>query len=325
MFLRSIVVIMALALVSCGESDNSTGPDNILKWIPRDSGLGGADGNLFDITWSGEKFVVVGSGGMVLTSPDGIQWSQQATGTIMSLLSVIWTGSEFAAVGSGVNRKNVVITSPDGVTWDVQETQIEGPLADIVWAGTQFVAVGGNAGSIIITSPDGDTWTEQNHGLGAKDRFFWKGVAWSGERYVAVGTTISDTGSGYQSMVISSPDAVDWTVRKTVHNVTLEHLDAIVWSGSQFVAVGENGRILTSLDGLTWEDHSVAKSVHLGDVIWTGQQFVAACGYNPILQSTDGKQWSPKSQKQVRAIRSVAYSGQRYVAVGEMATILSSP
>jgi hypothetical protein len=68
----------------------------------------------------------------------------------------------------------------------------------------------------------------------------------------------------------------DWTV----HNSgTSKALYGICWSGTQYIAVGEKYTILSSSDGIHWEDHSVITPdsfyIDLKNVIWNGAIYVA--------------------------------------------------
>ncbi len=53
---------------------------------------------LNDVTFGGTQFVAVG--GAILTSPDGVTWTVQASSTTTSLRGVAWSGTRFVAVGS---------------------------------------------------------------------------------------------------------------------------------------------------------------------------------------------------------------------------------
>ncbi|MBI1821274.1 MAG: hypothetical protein HY036_00400 [Nitrospirae bacterium] len=53
-------------------------------------------------------------------------------------------------------------------------------------------------------------------------------------------------------IILTSPDGITWTARTSG---TTNSLTGVVWSGSQFVAVGGNYQgvvVLTSPDGITW-------------------------------------------------------------------------
>ena len=77
---------------------------------------------------------------------------------------------------------------------------------------------------------------------------------------------------------VTSTDATTWT---TVTNPTTDTLDAVA-AGSQFVAAGVNGRILTSTDGLTWQAATSGVNVPLFGLAWSGTGYAAvgAAGTN---------------------------------------------
>ena len=52
-------------------------------------------------------------------------------------------------------------------------------------------------------------------------------------------------------VIVTSPDGITWTVQTAGVPDTMD-LKAVIWSGSQFVAVGADVTVLTSPDGVTW-------------------------------------------------------------------------
>ena len=312
---RTLIWLAIALLVSCGGDDNPLNSDGRLSWTPRESGF---DNWVFDVTWSGTQFIAVGANGVILSSPDGISWSSRDSGTPKGLLSVIWTGDQFIAVGYGVNNENVIVTSPDGNEWTVRESGYPRWLTDVCATDSMIVAVGGHSGPIILTSSDAEHWNRQHAGDDIDSVYDWFGVTASTNLFVAVGRTFRPEGG---SAVISSSDAVSWTLRAEVDTVLLKK---IAWSGNEFVAVGHKGGVVTSPDGITWGNHSLGDSVYFEDVMWDGSRFVATCG-GCILQSVDGEEWTALSDPQGQMLASIAFSGERYVAVGEMGTVLTSP
>lgn len=74
-------------------------------------------------------------------------------------------------------------------------------------------------------------------------------------------------------------------------------MEAVAWSGTKYVAVGEMGTIMTSTDGVSWtvqksgaEKYRYRKT--LTDVVWTGTQFVVTSTRGLILTSPDGIDWN---------------------------------
>lgn len=113
-----------------------------------------------------------------------------------------------------------------------------------------------------------------------------------------------------------------WT---TPPSPTQEHLGSIVWSGSQYVAVGEHGTILTSADGHSWTRQAVPVETVLQEIVWSGSQYVAVGWEGTILTSADGRSWTKQSSPTNRDLLGIAWSGSQYVAVGLNGTIITSP
>jgi hypothetical protein len=95
-------------------------------------------------------------------------------------------------------------------------------------------------------------------------------------------------------------------------------LNAVVWSGSQFVAVGDKGTILTSPNGHTWISQPSGILDHLYAVAWSGFLFVAVGNKGTILTSPDGHAWSAWFYDPSATFYGVAWSGSLFVAVGNI-------
>lgn len=72
---------------------------NLIAWTVTTNPAG--SGALYDVCWAGDKFIAVGAGGVIVTSPDGITWTQRTSGTAADLWGVDY-GAGTAIVG-GVN------------------------------------------------------------------------------------------------------------------------------------------------------------------------------------------------------------------------------
>jgi hypothetical protein len=178
-----------------------------------------------------------------------------------------------------------------------------------------------------------DTWTV----LSAPPPATLFGVAWDGQRYIAVG-------AGGTIMTATDPNS--WAVR---YSGVAHTLRSVASSGARWVAVGDDGSgeavVISSTDGSTWsvefragacQGGSCATPSQLSKVIWAGTQFVAvgqerAAGggklYGLVLTSADGRVWSQRAARMIelgelgdiageRDMTSVAWSGTRLVAVG---------
>jgi hypothetical protein len=106
----------------------------------------------------------------------------------------------------------------------------------------------------------------------------------------------------------------------------------VTWTGTQLVAVGRNGTILTSPDGVDWTSRISGTTNILNSVVWTGDRFVAI-GFPEtgqlalsVVTSIDGQNWTCDSVR-VDTIGSGLYSlvwtGAQFAALrgnGEIVT-----
>lgn len=115
---------------------------------------------------------------------------------------------------------------------------------------------------------------------------------------------------------------VTWTVRNPG---TTHWLRAVTWTGTQLVAVGDVGTILTSPDGVTWTSRTSGASEQLQGVAWTGSRLVAVGWGGPIVTSSDGVAWTNASPGNTYSLTAVSWTGSQLVAVGGSGLIVTSP
>jgi hypothetical protein len=170
--------------------------------------------------------------GLMLSSSDGIAWTEVRMPVSATLEKITWAGNQFVAVGMLDNQpvpRPVALTSPDGVTWTDHAMNAGTVLnpADIAWNGSQFVVV--SAGGV-ATSIDGATWQQTSVGVASGNA-----VAWSGQGFLACGAV-----GCYQSS-----DGNQW-----LGGIQLPRVGAtvygLVWGDNKWVAVGANSLVLTS-------------------------------------------------------------------------------
>jgi hypothetical protein len=278
-------------------------PINVYTWTTRAFGTD----VLRSVVWSGTKYVavgLVGSDGVIYTSPDGITWTSQTANASSpsSLHGVAWSEAQFVAVGDN----GTVRTSLDGITWTTRNSGAT--LYGVVWSGTQFVAVG--SGGAIYTSTDGASWALQTSTT-TNDLY---GVTCNGATCVAVGVigtilTSSDYGSSWSTSVPGTSGDPS--------------LYGVAYSGNNFAVVGEGGKVLTSTNGVTWAPSSAGTN-SLYSISWTGTQFVAVGYGGGIYTSLNGATWEAQTSGVIYNLYGLASSGTQILAVGDN-TVLTSP
>ena len=254
-----------------------------------------------DVIWDGDRFVAV-SYYSIGHSGDGDRWQLAHTSYKEGPFhAVSWNGDRYVAVGFA----GLIMHSGDGERWSrATDSATTETLNDVAWNGKRFVAVGRQG--VIVNSSDGDRWRPAYGpavlpacgSFGARDwqcqvtqpgahRYSFEGIAWNGERFVAVGFDVSDRAG----TIVHSKDGDHWELAADHDYLAAEHFAAVTWNGERFVAVG-------------WDDRSVAT----------------------IVYSSDGDRWDPADEiATFDPLNDVSWGGGRFVAVGSNGTIVTSP
>ena len=308
-------------------------------------------GTSSSIAWGSGRFVVATLANGIFASDDGLSWNQVASGQA-GLDAVAWNGSQFAGVGwVAPSGPNVVMTSPDGLQWTTTPLPNGVALEGIAWGGSQWIGTGAG----LFTSPDAVNWTQRVSGI----IFYTAG--WNGSQYLAIGS--DSTGNDLAAL---SADGVQWTMRPigitgvtpmlaslalatdrrtwvlttgstlltSTDGVTWQSasvlatldLQAVIWTGAEFVAVGSGG-MATSADGNAW---SIQPVVDLNATIWAGDHFVAvgqvrSTGQGAAYLSADGLAWTPATLPPGGPTAAFAWTGSQLVAVGASGCVYTSP
>ncbi|HDG97988.1 MAG TPA: hypothetical protein ENG73_07450 [Desulfobacterales bacterium] len=222
-------------------------------------------GPIYRIRFLNGQFIAVGKNEEVQVSTDGKTWTQKRTGGNYPLYDIGFDGTNYVACGGdGSTYKAKLLKSTDLNTWtEISHGISTGniPFYSIVYGGGKWVA-GGNISSTdtnIIWSTDLTTW----HGTTAPDDSGYAAeIIYGNSLYVIV-----TGGYGASSRVLTSSDADTWTAK----TYTLQDgyytvgLRAILYTGSQFIAVGQGfdfdpsygyqdkgHAVVTSTDGASW-------------------------------------------------------------------------
>ncbi|MBL9201052.1 MAG: hypothetical protein JNL39_11125 [Opitutaceae bacterium] len=195
-----------------------------LAWTPAVTGAGVAQ--LTAVAASPSLFVAAGTGGALLTSPDGAAWSRRTSGVTTSLRGAAFGNGRFVVVGDGA----VIRHSADGLTW----TAVNAGLATNIqlnavgwWEDVGFIAVG--LAGTILSSTDGISWQQRESGV-------------LDPIYSVVRTPIGFVaGAGSFGTLLVSLDGISWSLSAIPVDRIIRGLAA---SGSTIVAAGDGGALL---------------------------------------------------------------------------------
>jgi hypothetical protein len=301
-------------------------------------------------------FVAVDNSGSILTSPDGIVWTDQFIGT-NTLTGVCFGNHSFVAVGGEAAGDGVAVAWSDQGSNPWTQTLTGSGFLNAVACDTnnnEFVAVGNG----VATSPDGVTWTPQANasvpsgmnaiawgadpgdfvavGSGGRVYYSSDGTNWtaasSGTAYelygVAYGTGYfqSDGGYGYfvavgDSVIITSLTASDVSQWTTVS--TSDFGSAITYGNGEFVSVDIDerpGTFISTNNGYTFTYANSSSPPPYADGITYGEdQFVAVGDAGLTAYSPDGSNWTSSDfSATTQPLTCGVYGGGLFVAGGGM-------
>lgn len=202
---------------------------------------------LSKVTWTGAQFIAIGqenvsSGhlyGFLLTSPDGLVWTQRGPQAIelgdpgflgrKSMTSIASSGSVTVATGLTTTEDPATWVSSDLNGWTAsvlpEAVWLVAP-SDITWGNGRFVAVnpvpGWDSGPPTFVSTDGRNWQASAATLNLPGM---EAVTSGPDGFLAV--------SGFYRM--SSPDGLAWTVSPMVGCG-----NAVLWDGARYISVGSS-------------------------------------------------------------------------------------
>lgn len=256
--------------------------------------------DLTAVAYGAGVYCAVGNFGHVLTSADRITWtSRPLTPNNSGFNAIVYGQGVFLTVGP----QNGAYSSVDGKTWTLASDwwPYDSYLKALAFGNQTFVAAGN---SFISTSNDaGHTWVPRTTTSAQSIAFGPKG-------FIAVGYRIqrSSDGRSWETLSTQTP----W-------------LNGVTHALGQYVAVGERGTILTSIDGVNWTTQNSNSSLALTSVTGSSGMLIATSQEGPVLQSIDGIHWTESNIPNAQWLRASLFDGQSFTVVGDRGTIYTSP
>ena len=261
---------------------------------------------LWQVARTPSNYVAVGDLGLILTSPNGIDWDVEltpASATNSVLLGVGGSTNFFLAVGS----QGTVLWATNTFLWNALASRpTTNDLQGVCFDGSRFILCGGNG--TILTSENGTNWTRRT----TPTNVFLMSVETFPGGLVAVG----DSG-----VILTSLDSTNW-VRQP--SGTTNWLSQVRYLNGQLLAVGENGTILVSTNGTSWTARTSGLSSWLNAADYVDGVWFIAGNQDTMLISTDTTNWVNSGTITMKSLYGlVIYQGQ-LVTVGSEGVIIRS-
>jgi len=247
-------------------------------------------GSLRDIIWTGFEFIGITSTGRIVVWREGEQ--VVTTGpTFSALNSACYGGGNYILAGQGGD----IYKSSNATNWSKVNTG-GSDLWAVRWDDliNSYVAVGN--GGRILASTDGTTWSDES--LSDSGTVNFRGVAYGASQWLAVG---ADGGSAviYKNAGSVWEKAEIYEAGAEQVILELPGLNDIIFDGTRFIAVGNNGTLITSTDGSEWTQATLGTSSTLYAVDWgdltEGEGHYLAVGAGGAIFSWTGDPADPWS------------------------------
>jgi len=286
-------------------------------------------------------FVAVGDNGVIRKSTNGTTWTTLTSGTTKRLVSIAQRSASIHLVAIAEDS-TVLLSHNHGTNWSSIAVNVPRPIT-YGSSGTGYAQDG-----IRMTTGDGTNWsytfpsisgiTSLSHGNGrfvalsgenrmtSTDLVNWSiattphshlGVTFGNGLFVSVGYGNSTSPNGF---VHVSMDGSRWLAQTTPRII---NLNAVTYGQGRFVAVGANGTIFSSTNGMNWVDRTTGSTtVQLQGVTYGNGAFVAVGTSGAARYSTDGENWISASTGVT--LKSVTCAKGLFVAVGDSGAIRTS-
>ncbi|MEP6756259.1 MAG: hypothetical protein ABJA67_12215 [Chthonomonadales bacterium] len=237
-------------------------------------------------------FVAVGHNAVIYVSPDGERWEQVHVGKEGEIYRTVAIGNGVGIAIGSYGGDNITAITTNGKDWTVgkKEAGYVRYIRTLIYEGGSFIGYGGDGGSVGSSRPfefhstDGKTWSEFQDVGGPH---MLRRIAAGAGKFVGVGD---------RGRLSASPDGrKDW--KDVVGTTAKETLVDVAFGNGIFVGVGLNSLRMRTKDGMTWSDKQIGEEgEHLTSIVWTGTQFTAI-GIGATFFSADGVAWKRESNK----------------------------
>jgi hypothetical protein len=269
---------MFAAVGDSGVSVSGDGKD----WAKKSAGR-----RLQSVAYGAGRFVAVGDSGAIFSSADGNSWERSDDADAgMMLGSVAFGNGIFIAAGRAAMGPNswapAILTSADGRAWTDRSADVSSAWGSIQpaavgFGGGTFVAAGSSNGSMKISSgSDGRFWSSVTLPDEAQS-YRIVSVAYSENRFVALGTTAIGA-----AMALSSADGLAWTAMPAPAGSK-----SATFAKGFYMIAADSGYIYASQNGSNWVPQGRVTNRNLQTIYFADNVLLAAGAAGAMLYSAE--------------------------------------
>ncbi|MBM4165522.1 MAG: T9SS type A sorting domain-containing protein [Ignavibacteria bacterium] len=257
----------------------------------------------------------IGEFGVILrTTNGGAEWAQLSSGTVRTLRAVYFFDSDngFVAGDSGT----ILRTTNAGDSWTMQNSTTFNTLRGISFATLSQGLIVGSSGTIVKTTDGGTTWNLLTSGITAR----LNSVAYiNADTATAVGTAGGGGGTG--TIIRTTNGGTTWALQTTILQSALNGV-AFYNTNIGFIA-GSNNRLLRTINGgTTWIRDTVQGSWNA--IANIDSLTCVAVGQNGVIvKTTNGSTWNSQTSGVSNHLTGVSFKGNTIgTVVGSLGIVI---
>jgi len=197
-------------------------------------------------------------------------------------------------------------------------SSIQTNLKTITSNASQF-NVFGDVGAYVVGSSNGLTWTsEPNISSPVTFLYFTSSV------YDSVNQVTILVGYNQSNNSIIGRIYDDNIIYYASTSIVSEQLNSVTNNSGTYIAVGNNGVIVTTTDISSWTVVPTSGTTNNLNYVYYSTMYIVVGDSGTILTSNDAVTWNEQVILTTLSLRAVIYTGTKYIAVGDLGIIASS-
>jgi hypothetical protein len=197
-------------------------------------------------------------------------------------------------------------------------SSIQTNLKTITSNASQF-NVFGDVGAYVVGSSNGLTWTSEPNISSPVTFLYFTGSVYDSVNQVTILVGYNQSNNSIIGRIYDNN-----IIYYASTSIVSEQLNSVTNNSGTYIAVGNNGVIVTTTDISSWTTVSTSGTTNNLNYVYYSTMYIVVGDSGTILTSNDAVTWNEQVILTTLSLRAVIYTGTKYIAVGDLGIIASS-